>query len=352
MSAIGHIRSHVRARAVAIGLSLWILPSVAVADALDVELITHVNQGQTPKVIVTASEAASHAVLSLTRSDGRHFEFRLGQLAAGARREVPLDGQVGRYSYTGTLGADVEETHQESPLEFQVVVAPPLKMLVDKSTVELDQHRLVVKLSRDPSSIDIKVLDESGGIIAEDSVNVSGHKAGEALVVTWTPQSDAAPARIELVAHDVDDFFTGVALVPWSVRIPHDEVNFAHDSSEIDSSEEPKLAASLEKIKDALDRYKQMPSVKLFVAGHTDTVGAAAYNVGLSRRRAQAIAAWFRKSGLGIPIAYEGFGESALAVQTPDETDEPRNRRADYILAVEEPLLKSGKFHPAWKRIP
>jgi outer membrane protein OmpA-like peptidoglycan-associated protein len=75
--------------------------------------------------------------------------------------------------------------------------------------------------------------------------------------------------------------------------------------------------------------------------------------VKLSQRRAQAIAAWFRKRGLRIPIAFEGFGEHALAVATADDTDEPRNRRVDYILSVEEPQLKaSGAFRPAWKRIP
>ena len=30
-----------------------------------------------------------------------------------------------------------------------------------------------------------------------------------------------------------------------------------------------------------------------------------------------------------IGIAFEGFGESALLVKTPDETDEPKNRRVD-----------------------
>ena len=35
--------------------------------------------------------------------------------------------------------------------------------------------------------------------------------------------------------------------------------------------------------------------------------------------------------------ACAGFGEDQPAVATPDETDEPANRRADYVLKVEPP---------------
>ncbi|HEX7596686.1 MAG TPA: OmpA family protein, partial [Polyangia bacterium] len=67
------------------------------------------------------------------------------------------------------------------------------------------------------------------------------------------------------------------------------------------------------------------------------------------RKRAAAIATWFRKNGLRIPIAYEGFGEFALLVATPDNTAEPRNRRVDYILSIEDPVLKATDFQAVWK---
>jgi hypothetical protein len=49
------------------------------------------------------------------------------------------------------------------------------------------------------------------------------------------------------------------------------------------------------------------------------------------------------KNGLDVPIAFEGFGETSLLVPTKDEEDEPRNRRVDYILAIDPPSLKSGQ---------
>ena len=80
-------------------------------------------------------------------------------------------------------------------------------------------------------------------------------------------------------------------------------------------------------------------------------MGAAKYNLGLSLKRAQSIAGWFRKNGLRIAIAFEGFGEQALRVATPDNTDEPRNRRVDYILSVEDPVLRATDFRPVWKTL-
>ena len=111
--------------------------------------------------------------------------------------------------------------------------------------------------------------------------------------------------------------------------------------------EKPKLEDSYAKIKKAIKEHKDLGSIKLFIGGHTDTVGSAAHNMELSRRRARAIAAWFRHRGIHIPVYYAGFGESVPAVKTGDNVDEPRNRRVDYILAIDPPQMKSGT-NVAW----
>jgi outer membrane protein OmpA-like peptidoglycan-associated protein len=228
---------------------------------------------------------------------------------------------------------------------------PPLKLDVDRSKVDLEGHRLEVTMSREAKSVRIKVLGESGATIAEQEHDFSGAPAGKALVVTWNPSSDEKVARIEVYGYDVHGYYAGVAITPWSVSIPHQEVNFETDSAVIGESEKAKLEASYEQVKSALTKYKDIGSISLFIAGHTDTVGSAEHNLELSRRRARSIAAWFRKRGLVIPIFFEGFGEGVLAVKTKDEVDEPRNRRADYILSIEAPRFKSSGSTPAWKKI-
>ena len=92
-------------------------------------------------------------------------------------------------------------------------------------------------------------------------------------------------------------------------------------------------------------------SMQLDIAGYTDTVGGAGDNMTLSTSRARAIAAWFPKAGLELPILYQGFGESVLAVQTPDNTPEARNRRAVYILGSAPPPTSEQRPRRNWKRL-
>ena len=73
-------------------------------------------------------------------------------------------------------------------------------------------------------------------------------------------------------------------------------------------------------------------TLTLYIAGHTDTVGPAAKNATLSEARAIAIGQYLRGKHLAMPIVVAGLGEALPKVATPDETDEPANRRADYVL--------------------
>jgi outer membrane protein OmpA-like peptidoglycan-associated protein len=239
---------------------------------------------------------------------------------------------------------------QDAPAPSSAAKAP-LQVLIDKSKVDLVEHHLEVKASRDLVKVTIKVTGESGAVLADEARDLPPQPANAPLVVRWNPSSGETVARIEVFCYDADGYYKGIAITPWSIVVPHEDVNFRTDSSQIDDSEKPKLEASFAKVTEALGKHAEI-RVTLYIAGHTDTVGDASYNLRLSRQRAQAIARWFRQRGLKIPIAFEGFGETALLIKTADEVDEPRNRRADYILSVDDPVLKSSDFHPIWARVP
>jgi outer membrane protein OmpA-like peptidoglycan-associated protein len=227
----------------------------------------------------------------------------------------------------------------------------PLKISIDRAKVDLKQHRLELVVSREAERVTLQVTGDSGAILADQEVDLTGKPAGTPLVVTWSPSSEEPAAKIELRAFDTLGSWAAVDLLPWSVSIPHREVLFKTGSWRIEDTEKSKLEESYAKIADAVTRHEDLGTVVLFVAGHTDTVGKPADNFKLSRDRAKAISGWFRERGLRIPISYEGFGESALLVKTGDEVDEPRNRRADYILAFEQPTVPATGFHPVWQRL-
>jgi outer membrane protein OmpA-like peptidoglycan-associated protein len=68
--------------------------------------------------------------------------------------------------------------------------------------------------------------------------------------------------------------------------------------------------------------------------GYTDTSGTKRYNLGLSRRRADAIRAALVADGIPANrIGVAGYGEENLRVPTPDGIREPQNRRVEIMIA-------------------
>jgi outer membrane protein OmpA-like peptidoglycan-associated protein len=226
------------------------------------------------------------------------------------------------------------------------VKKPPLQVSIDRAKVDLVKHSVEVKLSRIAERVTLKVVGQSGAVLDEVEKSFSGAAAGTPLVVTWAPVSDETVTKIEVWGYDADGYYAGVAIIPWSVTVPHEEVNFETESDVIRPSEVPKLESSLQQIADVVSKHQDLGKITLFVVGHTDTVGTVDHNLTLSRKRARSIAAWFKGRGLAAPIAYEGTGKAGLLVKTADQVDEPRNRRVDYILALEPPRL-GGEL--AWK---
>ncbi|ARJ67943.1 hypothetical protein WV31_00440 [Magnetospirillum sp. ME-1] len=66
----------------------------------------------------------------------------------------------------------------------------------------------------------------------------------------------------------------------------------------------------------------------IYVAGHTDTVGKAGYNEGLSKARAAAVEKQLAKQGIKS-IDAKSFGFTKLAVPTKANTKEAKNRRVE-----------------------
>jgi outer membrane protein OmpA-like peptidoglycan-associated protein len=73
-------------------------------------------------------------------------------------------------------------------------------------------------------------------------------------------------------------------------------------------------------------------ATEITVAGHTDTVGSDAYNMRLSRRRAESVAAELEKQGIASSeIEIVAKGKHDLLVPTGDGVREPQNRRVTIV---------------------
>jgi OOP family OmpA-OmpF porin len=99
-------------------------------------------------------------------------------------------------------------------------------------------------------------------------------------------------------------------------------VFFPFDVAELTSEAEGSIDSIISDIKDR-------DLLGITVEGHTDTAGPGEYNMQLSQRRAQNVAAELIKSGIPARVIQtEALGETDLAVPTDDGVPMQENRRA------------------------
>jgi len=232
-------------------------------------------------------------------------------------------------------------------------VPAPFKVSYDLEHLDLEGHVLQFRMSRPAGTAELVATGEDGTKLGSGTATYQQEAPGTWLSIGWTQPAGARVMTLSLRVVSADGQVTKVELIPWSVAIEHDDVNFATNRATLEAGEDAKLDASLAKITAVVKRSEKFAKMQLYVAGHTDTVGASAPNRTLSLDRARAIATYFRRHGLALPIAFAGFGEDVLKVKTRDDTDERANRRADYVIApVGAPPPFKGpylKAHADWK---
>lgn len=232
----------------------------------------------------------------------------------------------------------------------------PLELLSDRADI-VDRQTIRYKTPFTITSRELQVYNTDGDLVTERLITDEVVEAGSTFEMSWNTSDEVF--MIKVTGEDDTGFSYTDTRVPWSVDIPHTEVNFDSGKAIIKPNEEPKVAeafAVLAHELDGLDRANQAVngdlSAQLYIVGYTDTVGNASDNQKLSEARAKAIAQYFYDKGAWCEIYYAGMGERGLAVETGDNVDEVRNRRALYILGVQKPA--GGGQVPsqgAWKKL-
>jgi hypothetical protein len=91
-------------------------------------------------------------------------------------------------------------------------------------------------------------------------------------------------------------------------------------------------------ITQAVENYRTSGEGQVTVTGYTDTSGPAAYNLDLSRQRAEMVANELIAEGIPAnQVVAVGRGEEDLLVPTPDGVREPRNRRVEIVVPQRAP---------------
>ncbi len=315
-------------------------PLAAFAQDLPVQL--HVQDmvnlpRETPRATVTATAQVQSLVVTV-REGGRSVLRRsLGRMRSGASRVLGWRAEPGVHQYTFTLSGRGPAGTSTISLDVPVTVMRPLVIDVRRETIDLDERVIRFRVNNPAGRAHLTILSDRGVTLHDADTDLHGAAAGSTLEARW-PVQTATIARMNLRVYDVSDSWGEYEVTPFAVEIPHDDVVFPTAVWDIPATEQPKLDVARDRILAAIREHGRDMVARLYIIGHTDTVGQPGDNLLLSQRRARAIAQYFHdRGGITIPVLSRGFGETALAVPTPDNTPEPRNRRAQYILSAQAP---------------
>ncbi len=325
------------------------------ADPFSFEYPGQTDASGATYLVIVANDDLPAFQVSIS-GDGQTIKKSVPALKAGAKHKLTWKQKSGTAKYQ--LVIDGGEVSADFAFEMvKPVAAGKVGKLKVKSSREdvVKRHNATYETSFALTNYEYKVYDSDGDIIAQAVVADNPVPAGGTFTVKWS--SNAEVFMIYVRGEDEHGRFTEFKLVPWSVDIPHTEINFDSGKFDVKSDESAKLdeavAVAFHEL-DALEKVNEAVQAnitpRLYIVGYTDTVGPGPKNDELSRNRAKAIAKYFFDKGFWAEIYYEGMGERALRVETADNVDEVRNRRALYLIGVETPP-GGGQVPSRWAKL-
>ncbi len=321
--------------------SAWSSFALAQGEAelpIEVQVLEMVNlPRESPRITLTAGERVDTLRVAVLEHGRRVAGRNVSALGPGGTQTLTWRAQPGVHEYTVQVSGKSERGPATVSVETVVTVMRPLDVKLAKNQVDLEERVLFFSLNNPAGRAALTVHGAGGHVLHEATTDLSKRPAGTRLEVRW-PELSEPISRMVLRVADASDSWSDFELLPFSVEIPHEDVVFETAQHAIRSSEAVKLEDAYEAILDAIKEHGADLKARLYVLGHTDSVGSAGDNQQLSDRRAAEIARWFAaRGGISLPILAHGFGETQLLVKTADNVDEAKNRRAQYILAAQAP---------------
>ncbi len=329
---------------VLLALSTGLVPSAAFAGNagdLGLEFKTAVQGTAAPAIVIKNRRDVKTIDFVLTDATGKRQTARAANLGAGSVKTVPFKHGTGTIAYKAEVKVVWGDGEKDTfTLDFEATRVGKLAMDIKSEDVDIDGRTLRARINNPAASIELSVFGESGNELWSGREGFDPPApSGTNLTLSWDEPAEKI-LYMQLKIYDIAGYWVGMKITPFSIEIPHDELVFDFGSAAVRPDQSSKLEVTMGHVQDALAKHGTLLELRLFIAGFTDTVGDHASNRALSLARAHSIAGWFRKRGLKIPIYYAGFGEEVLAKPTPDETEEPANRRAIYILSSHTPVGK------------
>ena len=159
--------------------------------------------------------------------------------------------------------------------------------------------------------------------------SVVGGVAGAVIGKYMDKQAEKLKKDLDVLA-DVERVGEGIKITMKS------GVLFDFNSSKVNASVNDNLMKFAETL-------KQYPDTEILVAGHTDNVGTAQYNMTLSQQRANAVANVLKANSVSRNrLTILGYGEKTPVADNTAESGREQNRRVEFAIVANDKLKKQA----------
>lgn len=225
-------------------------------------------------------------------------------------------------------GQDVAEVEVEEAVDDEITTGAPVKLMiriVDEDNQQLDAK---VKLKGQVDNINVPAENTKNGIytyviIRDQATNfmLSAEKAGYIF----------ANKQLTIPASGTEE-----KIVRETIRLKQPKVGTSKTLRNIfyEFGKATFTTASYEELNKMVSFLEANPKVNVEIAGHTDNVGAAAYNKNLSQIRANKVVDYLTGKGIDRRrLDAVGYGEERPIVSNDDEVmGREINRRVEFIV--------------------
>ena len=148
--------------------------------------------------------------------------------------------------------------------------------------------------------------------------------------------------RMDEQAKKIEEEIPGaeVERVGEGINVTFDETSGVYFDTEEYSIE----GESREALTELADIFKEYPNTNILVEGHTDNTGSDAYNLTLSKNRAQAVTTFLVNNGISQGrIETKWYGESQPKYDNSTVEGRSKNRRVELAIVANEELIEEAQ---------
>lgn len=243
---------------------------------------------------------------------------------------------AGRYPYTvrATSGG-------VSGLATVVVTAPPVRPapgLASITITPVEPDSLPVATSRQYTAVGRDSAGAEMAVTPTWSVVAGGGTITSAGVFTAGEVTGSFPNTIRAGSGRIEGLRSvTVASSATSLATMRELVHFAYDKSDLTTESRTALDAKVAV-------FGSNPAMRIVIVGHTDTRGAAAYNLALGTRRAEAVKAYLVAAGVDAGrIEIDTRGEAEPMVSGASDHARSLNRRDAFMILLASDVVPPAK---------